>query len=329
MEKLKETMAKESWVSVAIATVLLAVVLSFMSPAFLQISNFKNIIVQSSITGIMAVGMSFIIMTAGIDISVGAILFFTGSLFAQMLQAGIGAVPAMLLTLLAATALGALNGILIVKMKMTPFITTLATYNVYRGAALHITKAGNIPVAKEVRFLGTGEIAGIPVPILLFIVIVLIGAYLLKYTKFGTYAKALGNSEKSATETGLPVGKVTIAVYMLGGLTAGLSGLILISRIGGLQSGMGIGMEFSVIAAVVLGGTKLSGGEGSMLGSVLGAIFLVLIENGLNLIQASSFIYDVVKGVVLLIAVFVDRVSLERQVKSLQEQKRKRIRGNA
>ena len=154
IKKIKKIVAKEKWVSIVLATVCLTIILSQLSPAFIQLDNLKNIFVQSSYTGIMAVGMTFIILTGGIDISVGAILFFTGSLFAQMVNSDVSAWAAIGITIVCASLLGALNGVLIVKTKMAPFITTLATYNVYRGLALQITNAGNIPVPKSVGFLG-------------------------------------------------------------------------------------------------------------------------------------------------------------------------------
>ncbi len=326
MEQIKNFVAKQRWVSVFVATIALGIVLSFLSPAFLNLNNFENIILQASVSGIMAIGMSFIIMAGGIDISVGAILFFTGSLFAQMINTGINIYLAMAITIISATLLGTLNGILVVYTNIAPFIVTLATYNVYRGLALRITNAGNIPVSGDARVLGVYKVFGeIPLPIVILIVIMLLGLFLAKYTRFGVYTRAIGNSKVSAKESSLPVNKTQILVYMLGGFTSGIAALILIGRIGGLQSGMGIGLEFSVIAAVVLGGTKLSGGSGSIVGSVLGAIFLLIITNGLNLIKADAFIYEIVTGAVLVVAVLVDRISVMRQEKALMVAKQKRI----
>ncbi len=326
MEKIKSFVAKQRWVSIFVATFALSIVISFLSPAFLSFGNFENIVLQASISGIMAIGMTFIIMTGGIDISVGAILFFTGSLFAQMVNAGTNVYLAMGVTILCATLLGTLNGILVVYTNIAPFIVTLATYNVYRGLALRITNAGNIPVSGDARMLGVAKVfGGIPLPIIILLVITILGLILAKYTKFGIYTKAIGNSRVSAKESSLPVNKTLILVYMLGGFTAGIAALILIGRIGGLQSGMGIGLEFSVIAAVVLGGTKLSGGSGSIIGSVLGAIFLLIITNGLNLIKADAFIYEIVTGGVLVVAVLVDRLSVLRQEKALMVEKQKRM----
>lgn len=329
MKKIIDSIKNGKSMSIVAATIVLCIVLSFLSPSFLSISNMSNIILQASVTGILAVGMTFVIATSGIDISVGAILFFCGSVFAKMAFSGWNVWLAIIITVTASTIFGALNGFLIVKTKMMPFIVTLVTYNIYRGLALHITGAGNIPVTTDYSFLGTGKIFGVSVPTILFIVILIIGIYLMTMTKFGIYVKAIGNSEKSALETGLPVTAATIGAYGFAGFTAGLGGLILIGRIGGLQSGMGIGMEFTVIAAVVLGGTLLSGGSGNVLGSAIGACFLLLINNGLNLIQASVYAYDIVTGGVLLIAVIIDRMSSVRQTKAMLEQKARRIRGEA
>jgi len=323
---IKNFLSRKRWVSIVVATLCLGVVLSILSPVFLKLSNMQAVLVQASVTGIMAVGMAFIILTGGIDISMGAILFFTSSLFAQVMTSTGSYALSFSAAILSACLLGGLNGYLVVTFKITPLITTLATYTMYRGMAIHLTGAKNIPVPREMGFLGNGKILGIPVPIILLIIIFVIGVFLLSKTRFGIYVRAIGNSAQSATESNLPVNPATIAVYLIGGVTAGISGLILLARVGGLQSGIGIGIEFTVIAAVVLGGTKLSGGSGTIIGSVIGAIFLVLINNGLNLVNASPYIYDIVRGTVLLVAVIIDRVSVTRQAKLVLEQKAMRIK---
>lgn len=324
-ETLGRMMSSQKWVAVALATIVLAGILSVVSPSFLTLSNFQAILVQSSVTAIMAVGMTFIILTAGIDISVGAILFVTSALFAQLMINTESYAIAFTVTIACATTLGALNGFLVVRFAVSPLITTLATYSIFRGAAIHLTGAQNIPVPREMGFLGNGRLFGVPVPILILIVVVFVGVYALNRTRLGIYARAIGNSARSAKESNLPVGKVTIAVYALSGLVTGIAGLILLARVGGLQSGIGIGIEFTVIAAVILGGTKLTGGSGSVIGSVIGAVFLVLIENGLNLMNASPFIYDMVRGGVLLAAVAIDRYSALRRHAALDAQRATRI----
>lgn len=325
MEKIKKYLSQMPWLAVVLATIILCIVFSSLSPAFLQFSNFQAVLVQSSITGIMAVGMSFVIMTSGIDISVGAILLLTATVFAYVFQGTQSFAIALASAIATAIVTGAVNGYLVYRFKMAPMITTLATFNVFRGIAIHISKAQNVPIPREYCFLGNGKIADIPIPLIIFLCVFVVGYYLLAKTRFGTYVKAIGNSIESAKETNLPVKRTLIGAYLLAGLTAGISGILLLSRTSGLQNGMGIGLDFTVIAAVVLGGTKLSGGSGTIIGSVIGAIFLMLIDNGLNLIQASPYIYDAVRGLVLLAAVIVDRVSVSKQEKTLLEQKAERI----
>ncbi|WP_050524973.1 ABC transporter permease [Pseudorhodobacter wandonensis] len=324
-KRLQTIVSRQKWVAIAVATIVLAGVLSVVSPVFLTLSNFQAILVQSSVTAIMAVGMTFIILTAGIDISVGAILFVTSALFAQLMLVTGNYALAFSVTLISATVLGLLNGLLVVRFAVSPLITTLATYSIYRGAAIHLTGAQNIPVPREMGFLGNGRLWGIPVPILVLIVIVIIGVYILNHTRLGVYARAIGNSDRSARETSLPVARITVLVYALSGFMAGVAGLILLARVGGLQSGIGIGIEFTVIAAVILGGTKLTGGSGTIVGSVIGAVFLVLIDNGLNLLNASPYIYDMVRGAVLMAAVAIDRYSAFRQSVVLEARREARI----
>jgi len=326
MEKIKSVITNKKWFAIAVATILLIIILSLLSPVFFTFSNMQAVLVQASIICIMAVGMTFIILTGGIDISMGAILYFTAALFAKLMESNQSIPLVFAISILCACLLGALNGFLVVKFKMAPLITTLATYTVYRGAAIHLTNAQNIPVPREFGFLGNGELLDIPVPIIIMIIIFIIGIYLSAKTRFGTYVMAIGDSPQSAKESKLPVNIVTIAAYLIGGLVSGIGALILLARVGGLQSNMGIGIEFTVIAAVVLGGTKLSGGSGTVIGSVIGAVFLTLINNGLNLLNASPYIYDIVKGLVLTIAVIVDRITVLRQSKLLLEYKEKLIR---
>ncbi len=323
---LKALFGRQKWVAIAVATIGLGALLAVLSPAFLSLSNFQSILVQSSVTAIMAIGMAFIIMSGGIDISMGAILFFTSALFAQLMLDTESYAIAFIAAMVCATGLGALNGILVIWFRMSPLITTLATYSIYRGMAIHLTGAQNIPVPREMGFLGNDRILGIPVPIWLLLFVFVIGAYLLTRTRFGVYVRAIGNSARSARETNLPIGRTTIAVYAIGGFVTGIAALVLLARVGGLQSGIGIGIEFTVIAAVILGGTKLTGGSGTIVGSVIGAVFLVLIDNGLNLMNASPYIYDIVRGAVLLAAVIVDRISAHRSHQNLRAQRAARLR---
>ena len=325
MLRIKEYLSSKLWLSVVLAIIVLCVVFSILSPAFLQWSNFQAVLVQASITGVMAVGLTFVIMTSGIDISIGATLLLSATIFAYTVNGTGSFMTAFIASIATATAAGILNGVLVYYFKMAPMITTLATYNIFNGIALHISKTENVPIDRSFTFLGNGRIFDVPIPLLILFAAVLIGAYLQGRTRFGTYVRAVGNSLESAAESNLPTRRIIITAYLLAGFTAGLAGVLLISRTAGLQNSLGVGTEFTCIAAVVLGGTALSGGSGSVVGSVFGAVFLVLINNGLNLMQASPFIYDAVRGVVLLAAVSVDRMSTARQAKTLLEQKALRI----
>lgn len=325
-ELIRSVLARQRWVPIALATLLLALVLAAISPVFLTVSNMQSILVQASITAIMAVGMTFIILTAGIDISVGAILFFTSALFAQLMQDTGNYALSFTAAMVCATGLGAINGLLIIRLKISPLITTLATYSIYRGAAIHLTGAQNIPVPREMGFLGNGRILGLPIPILILAVLIVIGIYILSSTRFGLYCRAIGNSDQASRESRLPVNRVLLTAYAIGGFVSGLAALILLARVGGLQSGIGIGIEFTVIAAVILGGTKLTGGSGTVAGSVFGAIFLVLIDNGLNLINASPYVYDIVRGAVLVVAVGMDRLTTVRRQIAVEAAREARLR---
>lgn len=329
MDKFKKLISEKRWFAIVIAIVILGAISSVLSPVFLDLANFRGIILTTSVTGIMAVGLTFVILTGGIDISIGGILFMTAGIFVTVFRDTENFVLAIVLSVGAAALAGLINGYLVYKFKMAPMITTLATYTIFRGFALNITEALNIAVPREYCFFGNGKIGSIPIPMIILVIVLLIGLYLFKKTRFGTYVMAIGNSSESAEESHLPVKWTLVGAYFAAGLCAGIAGIILVSRCGGLQGGLGIGLEFTVIAAVVLGGTKLTGGSGTILGSLLGAIFLVIIDNVLTLLGASPYIFDSVRGIILLFAVVIDRVSVVRQSIMLKEQKAKCIRQGA
>ena len=326
MNSFKKMISGKRWFAIVVAILALGAVSSVLSPVFLDVDNFRGIILTTSVTGIMAVGLTFVIMTSGIDISIGGILFMTAGIFVTIFRDTQNFALALGLAIGASALAGFLYGFLVYKFKMAPMITTLATYSIYRGYALHVTEALNIAVPREYTFLGNGKIGSVPIPMIILFLVMIIGLYMFKKTRFGTYVMALGNSSESAEESHLPVKWTLIAAYFGAGITSGIAGIILVSRLGGLQGGLGIGLEFTVIAAVVLGGTKLTGGSGTIVGSVLGAIFLVIIDNVLTLVGASPYVFDSVRGAILLFAVIVDRVSAVRQSTLLKEQKAKYIR---
>lgn len=299
------------WLAVLGGIILLGAFFGQLAPAFLQVRNLQNILLQASATGVLAVGMTFVIMTAGIDISVGASLYLAMVVVTEISLSSLGW-PAILLIYigvpLLTAALGFINGAVINYIGINPLITTLATFSVFRGTAIHINKAIVKVAPDHARYLGIGKIAGIPVPMIAVLLLTVIGVLVLRYTRFGRYAQAVGSSKKAATDSGLPVRPVLIAVYAIAGFCAGVAGLIYLGRTGIVQPDITTGIEFTVITAVILGGTLLNGGRGSIFGSLLGAVFLILIDNGLNLIHTSVFLYDIVRGGVLIGAVLIDRI---------------------
>jgi ribose transport system permease protein len=209
--------------------------------------------------------------------------------------------------------LGLFNGLLINTLKINSFIATLATMFMFRGIAWKLVGSSDKPFADSaVLYLGRTEVLGIGLPIFVVVIVSIVAHLVLGRLPFGRYLYAIGGSLRSAVETGLPVNRLRIVAYGVSGLCAAVAGLITIGQIGTLQAGLGSGFEFTVIAAVVLGGTSLMGGRGSILGSILGAVLLVVIDNGLNLLNASIYIYDVIKGLVLITSVLIDVALLRR-----------------
>jgi ribose transport system permease protein len=296
---------------------LLAVIIVFaaISKPFFTVTNLSNILLQASATAIAAIGMTFVLVIAEIDISIGSLMSFAMTV-AWMLavspgseagqQAGVNGwvYP---VGLLMGLALGLVNGLLINGLRINSFIATLATMFAFRGIAWKMVGSSDKAFADSaVLFVGRTEFLGVGLPVYLMIAVAVIAFVVLNRTPLGRYLFAMGGSLRSAMETGLPVNRLRIVVYGVSGLCTATAGLITIARVGTLQAGLGSGFEFTVIAAVVLGGTSLLGGRGSITGSILGAILLVVIDNGLNLINASVYIYDVVKGVILITAVVID-----------------------
>ncbi len=329
MKKQYSKLAAKPWFSIFVAFIILCVISSFIMPAFLQLSNFKGILVTASTTGIMAVGLTFVIMTGGIDISIGGIVYLTAIIYCMSMNTYSSVALAVVLSVGAASLAGLLNGYLVHKFQMAPMIATLATLNVYKGIGLSISGGQSYTVPRDATFWGKGYLGPIPIPIIIMVVMIVIGSYLLAKTRFGTFAKAVGNSAASAAESHLPVRNTLMQAYLMAGITSGVAGVIYVSRTGGLQGNLGNGIEFTVIAAVVLGGTKLIGGSGTIAGSVMGAIFLVIIDNVLTMLGASSYAFEAVRGAILIFAVTADRVAYVRQFNAMRKEKFERIRQGA
>ena len=333
MKKNKINIMGKPWFTILVGLILLSIISAFLMPAFLKLGNIRGILTAASTSGIMAIGLTFVIMTGGIDISIGGIVYLTAIIYCvsmvrleTLFAPGVNVFIAVVLAVGAATVAGALNGYLVDKFKMAPMITTLATLNVYKGIGLTISNGQSFSVPRYATFWGKGKLLEIPNPIIITVVAVIIGFYFLSKTRFGTYVRAIGNSTTSAEESHLPVRSTLIKAYLLAGLTAGIAGVIYVSRAGGLQGNLGNGIEFTVIAAVVLGGTKLIGGSGTVAGSIMGAIFLVIIDNILSMLGASPYAFEAVRGGILLFAVAVDRGAYVRQFNVMRKEKYERIR---
>lgn len=293
-----------------IGLILIVVIISISNGDFLTVSNLMNVLRQVSINALIAFGMTFVILTGGIDLSVGSTLALTGAVTAGMMASGIDPIFAMLLGLLLGAILGAINGIIIAKGKVAPFIATLATMTIYRGLTLVYTDGRPISGLGDsltFQMLGKGYFLGIPIPVVTMIVSFGILYFILKKTTFGRRVYAVGGNEEASILSGINADRIKIYVYSLIGLLAALASLILTSRLNSAQPTAGEMFELDAIAAVVLGGTSLTGGRGWIVGTLIGALIIGVLNNGLNLMGVPSFFQQVVKGAVILLAVLLDR----------------------
>jgi putative xylitol transport system permease protein len=285
------------------------VYLSVFAENFLDIDNLTNVVRQSSIIGLVALGMTFVMITAGIDLSVGSVVGLTG-VVAAMLAPNEG--NAVVVPLLGGLAVGAFVGYLSASMvvwgKILPFLATLATMAVARSAALVITD-GEVEsgLSSSFEWLGSGMLGPIPVPVVLFLAAALVADFVLSKTKFGYHVYAIGGSEESAQKVGISAKRVLIAVYVLAGLFSALAGIVLTARLDGAAPLAGTGYELQAIAAVVIGGTSLFGGVGSIRGTVIGVLLVGIVMNGMNLLNVSSYYQQGVQGLILVLAVLLNR----------------------
>ncbi|MFC0309950.1 ribose ABC transporter permease [Gallibacterium trehalosifermentans] len=294
-----------------IALLVLIVTVSLISPNFFTIDNLLNILRQTSVNAIIAVGMTFVILTAGIDLSVGSILALTGAIAASLVNLELSIFVVIPLVLLFGTLLGGISGIIIAKGKVQAFIATLVTMTLLRGVTMVYTDGRPISIgfsdaADHFTFLGTGYLFGIPFPIWLMAIIFAIAWYLLKHTPIGRYIYALGGNESATRLSGINVDKVKIFVYAASGFLATVAGLIVTSRLSSAQPTAGVSYELDAIAAVVVGGTSLMGGKGRIMGTLIGALIIGFLNNALNLLDISSYYQMIAKSIVILLAVLTD-----------------------
>ncbi|EGR0063237.1 ribose ABC transporter permease [Vibrio vulnificus] len=319
MSKSKSNETKRTWISKEwlieqkslIALLFLIVVVSFLNPNFFTVDNILNILRQTSVNAIIAVGMTLVILTAGIDLSVGSVLALCGAFAASLVAMEVPVFIAVPTALLAGAALGAISGVIIAKGKVQAFIATLVTMTLLRGVTMVYTdgrpiSTGFTDTADAFAWFGTGYALGIPVPVWLMVIVFSAAWYLLNHTRFGRYVYALGGNESATRLSGINVDKVKIGVYAICGLLAALAGIIVTSRLSSAQPTAGMGYELDAIAAVVLGGTSLMGGKGRIMGTLIGALIIGFLNNALNLLDVSSYYQMIAKAAVILLAVMVD-----------------------
>ncbi|REJ27792.1 MAG: ribose ABC transporter permease [Caldibacillus debilis] len=289
---------------------LIVIVLTILSPNFLTVTNILNVFRQVSINALLAFGMTYVILTGGIDLSVGSILALCSALAAGFMTDSMDPVLAVSAGLVLGALMGAANGFVIAKGKVAPFIATLATMTIFRGLTLVYTEGRPITGFSDsvaFKMIGRGYFLGVPVPVYIMLAIFLILYLVLKKTTFGRGVYAVGGNEEASRLSGLNVDRIKIGVYTISGLLSAFAGIILASRLNSAQPTAGISYELDAIAAVVIGGTSLSGGRGRIAGTLIGALIIGVLNNGLNLLNVSSFYQQVVKGGVILLAVLLDR----------------------
>ncbi|KRN54269.1 ribose ABC transporter permease [Carnobacterium divergens] len=305
--QLKELLGK---LGPVLALLVLMVIVTILNPNFIAPINLLNLLRQVSVNALIAFGMTFVILTGGIDLSVGSTLALSGALVAGMIASGLDPILAMIIGVVIGGVLGAVNGLLITKGKMAPFIATLATMTIYRGATLVYTDGNPITGIGDsfiFKFVGRGYLFNIPVPVILMVMAFVLLYVLLHKMTFGRKTYAIGGNEKASYIAGIKIDKVKTLIYALSGMMASVAGIIITSRLNSAQPTAGQAYEMDAIAAVVLGGTSLSGGKGRIFGTLIGALIIGTLNNGLNLLGVSSFYQQIVKGIVIIIAVLLDR----------------------
>lgn len=307
--------------STLIILLVLVVIFSIASPNFLRINNILNVLRQVAVISMLTAGMTYVIISGGMDLTVGAYLGLTGVLAAKFMGAvGLPVPVAVILTMLVVTLLGIVTGSLIVGLDVSAIVITLGMMTVVRGLAYIIS--GGLPVydiPESIVFLGQGYLMGIPVPVIVMLIIVVIMGLILKYSYFGRYVYAIGGNVEAAKLAGVSVNKITISLYGISAFLASIAGIVLTGRISSGAPASGTGTEMDVVTAVVIGGVSVNGGKGSMLGAFLGAVIMGILSNGLTIMNINEYYQQVVKGIVLILAVAFDVLANRETVKKVKE----------
>lgn len=326
MEKIKEAPEKAlkhkkikfdfPWITAAIALVVLVVALSIASPMFLSTSNLMSILRQAAVYVIMGLGMSFVMMTGGVDLSQGSLLALIGVISAYIVQ-NVGSIPlAILASVVVGAVIGSINGTIISCLSIPPFIATLASMYLCRGLTLVITQASPIVLTNDAfKWIGTGSLLGLPVPVYIFLIAAAVGQFILSYTATGRFILAVGSNQEAARLSGIKTRWNKCKAYILSGIMVSIAGIVYVSRLGAAQATAGQSYEMEAIAAAVLGGTSVMGGEGTVFGTVLGAIVVAIVRNAMVLLEISTYYQQVVTGAVILIAVIIDTQRKARAAK--------------
>ena len=302
-----------------IALALLVVVLSVAAPSFRTASNLMSLLRQASFNGLIAFGMTLVILSDGIDLSVGSVFALSAIICAEMLVAGLPAFAAILLALVIGTLLGTVSGILVTKGRLQPFIATLITMTGYRGLAQIITDGKPISQLANstqsgaflFKAMGKGsvvlfDVIKIPIPVIVLAIAFAVVYFVLNHTTFGRRIYATGSNAKCAKLVGVNTNKTKISVYAISGFLSALAGLLMISRLDSAQPTLGDGYELDAIAASALGGISMSGGRGKVTGTIAGVLIIAVLNNGLNIMNVSSYYQEVIKAIVILVAVLSD-----------------------
>jgi len=297
-------------IGILLAFIVVCILFGILTPVFFNPLNILNVIRQVSIIGVIAVGMTFVILLGGIDLSVGSVVAFTGIIAAGFqVKWGGSLFLSIVIPLLIGGGIGFLNGFISTKGGLHPFIVTLGTMSIFRGATLLVAKGRPISgMSKSFRFIGAGMIGPIPFPVILFLGSVIIAAIILRRTVFGRYIYAIGGNQEAALLSGIRVDRYKISAFTILGFLSALSGLILTSRLNSGELVAGEGYELDVIASVVIGGTSMMGGEGGVYGTLIGALLIGVISNGLNLLGVQPYWQMIVRGSIIILAVLMDKM---------------------
>lgn len=318
MKDMMERFTKSSIIPILILLAAILVLFSFLSPNFMTKNNIMNVLRQVSMIGIAGCGMIVVLLSGGLDLSIGAMVTFINVLCATMMvKGGMNPILACLLGVILATILGTVNGILIARFNFLPFITTLCMQYVLRGCSYILTDSQPIyGFDEKFKVIGQGYFLGIPIPVIIMVILAIITGIFLRRTYTGRYFYYLGGNEEAAKLSGVNTGLMKMLAYTLTGFFTGIAAIVWLSRVNSGQPSTGLNFEFDVICALVLGGVSVAGGEGGILGAMIGVIAIGFLNNGMTMINLSEYHQMVVKGIVLLLAIAMDRVKRSMKQKT-------------